>query len=200
MADALHFTGNEEADALLAEEPLALLIGFALDQQVPVQTAFLGPLKLKQRFGTLDARKLATADPGELEQIVSREAGDSPLPGLDGQAGAGARGGRSTTSTAGTPNECGRTRRTATTFAGASARFPGFGKMKVKRSARCSRSASASRPRRISYRTIRRSATSTRPRRSRTTRRRSGRTRLRCARNSRRRRVRTEPLPGVVVR
>ena len=68
MADALHFTGNEEADALLAKEPLALLIGFALDQKVPVQTAFSGPLKLKQRFGTLDARKIATADPGQLEQ------------------------------------------------------------------------------------------------------------------------------------
>ena len=68
MADALHFTGNEEADALLAAEPLALLIGFALDQQVPVQTAFSGPLKLKRRFGTLDARKLATAGPGQLEQ------------------------------------------------------------------------------------------------------------------------------------
>src|SRR6266568_4211979 len=67
MADALHFTGNEEADALLAEEPIALLIGFALDQQVPVQTAFSGPLKLKQRFGTLDARKIATADPARLE-------------------------------------------------------------------------------------------------------------------------------------
>ena len=63
MADALHFTGNQEADVLLAQEPLALLIGFALDQQVPVPTAFTGPLKLKQRLGTLDARKLATADP-----------------------------------------------------------------------------------------------------------------------------------------
>ena len=60
MADALHFTGNQEADVLLAQEPLALLIGFALDQQVPVQTAFSGPLKLKQRFGTLDARKLVS--------------------------------------------------------------------------------------------------------------------------------------------
>ena len=48
---ALYFTGNDEADALLAEEPLALLIGFALDQQVTVPTAFLGPFKLKQRFG-----------------------------------------------------------------------------------------------------------------------------------------------------
>jgi uncharacterized HhH-GPD family protein len=58
----LHFTGNSEADTLLADDPMALLIGFALDQQVPVQTAFSGPLKIKQRVGTLDARTLATTD------------------------------------------------------------------------------------------------------------------------------------------
>ena len=46
---ALYFTGNDEADELLAQDPLALLIGFALDQQVTVQAAFTGPLKLKQR-------------------------------------------------------------------------------------------------------------------------------------------------------
>jgi uncharacterized HhH-GPD family protein len=62
VPSALHFTGNEEADRLLAQEPLALLIGFALDQQVPVQTAFSGPLKIKQRVGTLDAHTLATTD------------------------------------------------------------------------------------------------------------------------------------------
>ena len=81
MVDALHFTGNEEADALLAEEPLALLIGFALDQQVPVQTAFSGPLKLKQRFGTLDARKIATADPGRLEQSFREKPAIHRFPG-----------------------------------------------------------------------------------------------------------------------
>lgn len=81
MADSLHFTGNEEADALLAREPLALLIGFALDQQVPVQTAFSGPLKLKQRFGTLDARKIATADPGELEQSFREKPAIHRFPG-----------------------------------------------------------------------------------------------------------------------
>src|SRR5207247_1592181 len=69
MADALHFTGNEEADALLAKEPLALLIGFALDQQVPVQTAFTGPLKLQQRLGTLDAGRIAATDPAELDRV-----------------------------------------------------------------------------------------------------------------------------------
>lgn len=81
MADALHFTGNDEADALLAKEPLALLIGFALDQQVPVQTAFSGPLKLKQRFGTLDARKIATADPGQLEQSFREKPAIHRFPG-----------------------------------------------------------------------------------------------------------------------
>jgi uncharacterized HhH-GPD family protein len=62
MPEALHFTGNSEADALLAQEPMALLIGFLLDQQVTVPTAFSGPLKIKQRVGTLDARRLATTD------------------------------------------------------------------------------------------------------------------------------------------
>jgi uncharacterized HhH-GPD family protein len=81
MVEALHFTGNEEADALLAQEPLALLIGFALDQQVPVQTAFSGPLKLKQRFGTLDARKLATADPGKLEESFREKPAIHRFPG-----------------------------------------------------------------------------------------------------------------------
>src|SRR3989442_807254 len=81
MADALHFTGNEEADVLLAEEPLALLIGFALDQQVPMQTAFSGPLKLKQRFGTLDARAIATADPGQLEQSFREKPAIHRFPG-----------------------------------------------------------------------------------------------------------------------
>jgi len=58
----LHFTPDAEANTLLAKEPMALLIGFALDQQVPVQTAFSGPLKIKQRVGTLDAHTLATTD------------------------------------------------------------------------------------------------------------------------------------------
>jgi uncharacterized HhH-GPD family protein len=81
MPDALHFTGDAEADALLAAEPLALLIGFALDQQVPVQTAFSGPLKLKQRFGTLDARKIATADPARLEQSFREKPAIHRFPG-----------------------------------------------------------------------------------------------------------------------
>ncbi len=74
----LYFTGNEEADALLAEEPMALLIGFALDQQVPVQTAFSGPLKIKQRVGTLDVRTLATTD---LEPVFREKPAVHRFPG-----------------------------------------------------------------------------------------------------------------------
>jgi uncharacterized HhH-GPD family protein len=61
--DRLHFTGDDEADRLLVTDPLALLIGFALDQQVPVQKAFFGPLEIRRRLGTLDASALAVVDP-----------------------------------------------------------------------------------------------------------------------------------------
>jgi uncharacterized HhH-GPD family protein len=60
--DHLPFTGNPEADALLATDPLALLIGFVLDQQVTVQKAFAGPLELRHRIGSLDAATIATMD------------------------------------------------------------------------------------------------------------------------------------------
>jgi uncharacterized HhH-GPD family protein len=62
MPDALHFTESDEANELIATDPMALLIGFALDQQVSVQKAFSGPLVLKERLGTLDAGALAAAD------------------------------------------------------------------------------------------------------------------------------------------
>jgi uncharacterized HhH-GPD family protein len=62
VPDALWFTDDEQACRLLADDPFALLVGFAIDQQVPVQKAFAGPYVLKQRAGTLDPRKLATLD------------------------------------------------------------------------------------------------------------------------------------------
>ena len=62
MPEALWFTDDEEACRLLAQDPFALLVGFALDQQVTVQQAFLGPLRLKQRLGTLEPRAVAGAD------------------------------------------------------------------------------------------------------------------------------------------
>jgi uncharacterized HhH-GPD family protein len=77
----LHFTGNDEADALLAEEPLALLIGFVLDQQVPVQKAFSGPLELKRRIGTLDASAIAGMDPGELDSAFRERPALHRFPG-----------------------------------------------------------------------------------------------------------------------
>ena len=62
MPDRLHFTDSDEANELIASDPLALLIGFALDQQVTVQKAFSGPLAIKERVGALDAGRLAAAD------------------------------------------------------------------------------------------------------------------------------------------
>jgi uncharacterized HhH-GPD family protein len=61
------FTGDPEADALLAADPLALLIGFVLDQQVTVQKAFAGPLELRRRIDTLDAAAIAEMEPARLE-------------------------------------------------------------------------------------------------------------------------------------
>src|SRR4029453_13656514 len=79
--DMLHFTGNDEADRLNASDPFALVMGFALDQQVPVQTAFSGPLKLKQRLGTLDPGKIAATDPARLEEIFREKPAIHRFPG-----------------------------------------------------------------------------------------------------------------------
>jgi uncharacterized HhH-GPD family protein len=62
MPECLFFTESDEANALIASDPMALLVGFALDQQVAVQKAFSGPLVIKERLGTLDAAGLAAAD------------------------------------------------------------------------------------------------------------------------------------------
>ena len=66
MPDRLHFTESDDANALIATDPFALLIGFVLDQQVSVQKAFSGPLAIKERLGSLDAATLASA---ELEPV-----------------------------------------------------------------------------------------------------------------------------------
>jgi len=58
----LYFTDSDEANALVASDPMALLVGFALDQQVSVQKAFSGPLAIRERLGALDAATLAGAD------------------------------------------------------------------------------------------------------------------------------------------
>jgi uncharacterized HhH-GPD family protein len=80
--DRLHFTGNDEADELLAREPLALLVGFVLDQQVSVQKAFSSPLELKRRLGgRLDAGDIAGRDPRELEEIFREKPALHRFPG-----------------------------------------------------------------------------------------------------------------------
>lgn len=60
---ALHITGDTAADTLLTDNPLALLVGMLLDQQVPMETAFAGPLKIEQRTGVVDADAIAGMDP-----------------------------------------------------------------------------------------------------------------------------------------
>jgi uncharacterized HhH-GPD family protein len=78
---SLFFTESDEANDLLAREPLALLIGFALDQQVTVPTAFAGPLKLKQRIGALDASAIASMDPAKLEEAFRERPAIHRFPG-----------------------------------------------------------------------------------------------------------------------
>jgi uncharacterized HhH-GPD family protein len=79
--DRLPFTGDNSADRLLVTDPLALLIGFALDQQVTVQKAFSGPLELQRRIGHLDAAKLASTDPAELDAVFRRPPALHRFPG-----------------------------------------------------------------------------------------------------------------------
>ena len=81
MTARLPFTGNDEADALVSEDALALLIGFALDQQVTVQKAFSGPFELRQRLGHLDARRLADTDPAELDRVFRERPAIHRFPG-----------------------------------------------------------------------------------------------------------------------
>jgi uncharacterized HhH-GPD family protein len=74
----LHFTDSDEANELIASDPMALLIGFVLDQQVSVQKAFSGPLALRERLGTLEAAKLAAAD---LEPVFREKPAIHRFPG-----------------------------------------------------------------------------------------------------------------------
>jgi uncharacterized HhH-GPD family protein len=76
--DRLYFTDDDEACALLASDPFAFLVGFALDQQITVQQAFLGPLRIKQRLGTLDPKTLARTD---LEPVFKEKPAVHRFPG-----------------------------------------------------------------------------------------------------------------------
>ena len=78
MPDRLHFTDSDEANELIATDPMALLVGFALDQQVTVQQAFIGPLRLRERVGSLDPATLAAAD---LEPVFREKPAIHRFPG-----------------------------------------------------------------------------------------------------------------------
>jgi uncharacterized HhH-GPD family protein len=78
VPNRLYYTDSDEANQLIASDPMALLVGFALDQQVPVQKAFSGPLALRERLGSLDAATLAS---GDLEPIFRQKPAIHRFPG-----------------------------------------------------------------------------------------------------------------------
>jgi uncharacterized HhH-GPD family protein len=78
MPDRLYYTDSDEANRLIASDPMALLIGFALDQQITVQKAFRGPLDIQERVGSLEPRTLAETD---LEPIFRAKPAIHRFPG-----------------------------------------------------------------------------------------------------------------------
>lgn len=78
---ALHITGDPDADTLLTENPLALLVGMLLDQQVPMETAFAGPLKIEQRTGAADAAAIAQMAPDEFLEAFRQTPAVHRFPG-----------------------------------------------------------------------------------------------------------------------
>jgi uncharacterized HhH-GPD family protein len=81
VPDRLYFTDDDAANALIASNPLALLIGFALDQQITVPAAFSGPRKLEQRLGKLDAADIAGMDPAKLDAVFREKPAVHRFPG-----------------------------------------------------------------------------------------------------------------------
>ena len=81
MAHDLHITADPDADALLSSDPLALLVGMLLDQQVPMETAFAGPAKLKARLGAFDARTIADAEPDAFAEVMKQSPAVHRFPG-----------------------------------------------------------------------------------------------------------------------
>jgi uncharacterized HhH-GPD family protein len=80
-APAIPITGIPEADALLETDPLALVIGMLLDQQVPMEWAFKGPATLLERLGALDAASIAAMDPEEFATVFSTKPALHRYPG-----------------------------------------------------------------------------------------------------------------------
>jgi len=78
---ALNITGDADADALLDQSPFALLTGMLLDQQVPMETAFAGPAKLRDRLGALDPATIAATDPEKLAEVMKQTPAVHRFPG-----------------------------------------------------------------------------------------------------------------------
>ncbi|MFF9562085.1 HhH-GPD-type base excision DNA repair protein [Leifsonia sp. NPDC014704] len=78
---ALNITGDPEADALLDQSPFALLTGMLLDQQIPMETAFAGPAKLRDRLGSLDPATVAALDPDKLAEVMKQTPAVHRFPG-----------------------------------------------------------------------------------------------------------------------
>lgn len=78
---ALHITGDDEADRLLSDDPLALLIGMLLDQQIAMETAFMGPAKIRSRLGSLDASAIADAEPDAFVELFRQTPAVHRFPG-----------------------------------------------------------------------------------------------------------------------
>ncbi|WP_090148329.1 HhH-GPD-type base excision DNA repair protein [Leucobacter sp. USHLN154] len=78
---SLHLTDDSAADELLTENPLALLIGMLLDQQIAMEVAFAGPLKIQERFGSVDAQAIASADPEDLLAVFKESPAIHRFPG-----------------------------------------------------------------------------------------------------------------------
>ena len=123
----IKWTDNPDADALLESEPLALLIGLVLDQQVKMEKAFSGPYVLKQRLGRLDAREIAALDPAELDRVFRQRPALHRFPGSMAkrvQAVAARFGGDA--------SRVWKDARTGRELAANIKSLPGFGEMKVK--------------------------------------------------------------------
>lgn len=78
---ALNITGDAPADALLTDDPFALLVGMLLDQQVPMETAFAGPAKIRDRMGGFDPETVAAADPEAFAAVFKESPAVHRFPG-----------------------------------------------------------------------------------------------------------------------
>lgn len=77
----LCLTQDAEADQLLGENSFALLTGMLLDQQIPMEMAFVGPRKIADRMGAIDPRRIAECDPEEFARVCAETPAVHRFPG-----------------------------------------------------------------------------------------------------------------------